>query len=196
MNTPGTSHGSVCRFLALACAVVLPAAAAPAQGPAGRGKGAGPAAGHQQFPPNHPAFQFDLPTGWTVDDGNDDRSVLVCSVRGRGDIGLVCLAVPNVFSLEDFTTILPGLAKEQLERQNLTDFQLVSQGAQQTGQCPSYFVITKGILKDRKMSVTFIGLISAQGRGFLMEYALPAADGPARIKDFETIIRSLTPVPP
>ena len=194
MNTERTSRRIVHRFLALACGVVLSASAIHAQEPKSQGKSPAPSVEQQQFPPDHPAFRFDLPAGWTVDRGNDDKSILICNVKGRADIGLVCVAVPQVFSLEDFTNILPGLAHDQLERQGLADLQIVSKGAEQAGTCPSYFVITKGNLKNRSMSVTFLGLVSAQGRGYIVEYALPSADGPAHIKEFQTIITSLAPV--
>ena len=197
MNTSGTFRRIVRRLLPLAAVTALLASPAYAQKQqAGAGKNPAPPPEPQQFPPEHPAFRFDLPAGWTVDRGNEDKATLICNLKGRADIGLVCVAVPQIFSLDDFASILPGLAHDQLDRQNLADLQIVSQGTDQAGACPAYFVITKGKLKDRSMSVTFIGLVSAQGRGYLMEYVLPSVDGPAHMKDFQTIIKSLAPINP
>ncbi len=180
------------RCLGLVCAGTFLASSANAQTPAARGKTPAPAVEHEQFPADHPAFQFDLPAGWVEDRGNNDKSMLICNVKGHAEVGLLCMSMPEIFSLEDFTKILPGLAHDQLDRQNASDIQILSQGTDQTRACPYFFVITKSKTKDRTMSVTFIGLMSAQNRGYLIEYALPSADGPARIKDFQTIITSLT----
>ena len=182
------------RSSALACAVGLSTFAAQAQGPAARAKPTPPGSGHQQFPPDHPAFRFDLPANWTVDRGNEDRSMLICSVTGHGDIGLLCMGIPNVFSQEDFAHILPGLAQEHLEQQGISEFQIASQGNAQAGGLSYYFVITKGKLKNKTMSITLIGLVSPQGRGYLMEYALPSSDGPAHVKEFQTIMDSLAAI--
>ncbi len=193
MNRP-TFCRLVRRFLALACALGVPTITTYAQGSAAHGKTALPTAGRQQFPPDHPAFRIDLPSNWTVDRGNEDHSMLICNVVGRADIGLLCMAVPNVFSQDDFVRILPGMAQEQLEQQGINELELVSQGHAQANGSPYFFVIAKGTLKKRKMSVTLLGLMSPQGRGYLLEYALPSADGPAHIKDFQTIMDSLTAI--
>ena len=55
-------------------------------------------------------------------------------------------------------------------------------------------MVTKGKLKNKPMSVTLIGLASAQGRGYLMEFALPSADGPAHVEDLQTILDSLAAI--
>ena len=110
-------HWILRRSLALACAAGLPTLAAQAQGPTPHAKAASPSGAHQQFPPDHPAFRFDLPANWTVDRGNTEKSMLICNVVGHGDIGLLCMGVPNIFSQDDFARILPGLAQDKLERQ-------------------------------------------------------------------------------
>lgn len=174
--------------------VGMPSLAAKAQSPSAGAKATALNGGRQQFPPDHPAFRFDLPSAWTVDKGNEDKSMLICNFKGRGDIGLLCMGVPDVFSLEDFARLLPGLAQEQLERQGITDLEIASQGKNEANGSACFFVITKGKLRGKTMSVTVIGLVSPQGRGYLLEYALPSADGPAHIKEFQTIMDSLTPI--
>ena len=185
-------HGILGGSLVLMCTVGLPLLATQAQGPTTHGKASPPSGGHQQFPLDHPAFHFDLPANWTVDRGNEDQSMLICNVAGHGDIGLLFMGVPNIFSQEDFVRILPGLAQDQLEQQGISELNVVSQGNAQTNGLPYCFVITKGTLRKKTMSVTLIGLISAQGRGYLLEYALPSAEGPSHIKEFQKIIDSLT----
>ena len=120
--------------------------------------------------------------------------MLICNAVGRGDIGLLCTGVPNIFSQDDFARILPGLAQQQLEQQGISDFQIASQNNAQVNGLSSYFVITKGTLKKKTMSVTFIGLVSPQSRGYLLEYALPSADGPSHVKEFQAIMDSLAAV--
>ena len=120
--------------------------------------------------------------------------MLICNAIGHGDVGLLCMGVPNVFSQDDFVRILPGLAKEQLEQQGISEFEIASQGNAQAGGLSYYFVITKGKLKNKSMSTTLIGLVSPQGRGYLMEYALPSAEGSAHVKEFQTIIDSLAAI--
>ena len=71
MSKP-TFRRAVRWFLALACVVGWPMLAAQAQRPAARGKATPASGGHQQFPPDHLAFRFDLPASWTVDRGNED----------------------------------------------------------------------------------------------------------------------------
>ena len=138
MNKP-TFHRIFCGCLALACAVGLPLLAAQAQAqaqaqaPAARAKPAPAGGGRQQFPPDHPAFRFSLPATWTVDRGNDDKATLICNVIGRGDIGLLCMGVSNVFALDDFARILPGLAQEHLELLGITDCKVFSKRNAQAG---------------------------------------------------------------
>ncbi|MBE7156996.1 MAG: hypothetical protein INR62_00930 [Rhodospirillales bacterium] len=129
-----------------------------------------------------------------MDRGNDDHSMLICNVIGRGDIGLLCMGVANIFSQDDFVRMLPGLAQEQLEQQGIAELEIVSQGNAQANGVPYVFVITRGKLKNKRMSVTLIGLVSPQGRGYLLEYALPSADGMAHIKEFQAILDSLTAI--
>ncbi|MBE7156976.1 MAG: hypothetical protein INR62_00825 [Rhodospirillales bacterium] len=185
---------SFCRSLVLICAMATMMATAGAQTPTVRGKAAPAGVERQQFPPDHPAFCFDLPSTWTVDRGNEDKSMLICNLKGRGDIGLLCMSMPNIFSLDDMVQLLPGLAQEQLERQGILDLQIISQGKNQVNGADCFFVITKGKLRNQTMSVTLVGLVSLQRRGYLLEYALPSSDGPAHIKEFQTIMDSLKPV--
>lgn len=189
-----TFHQVRCRFLVLACTVALPLLSAQAQKPAAPTKAAPAGGGRQQFPPDHPAFRFNLPPTWTVDRGNDDKSTLICNVIGHGEIGLLCMGVSNVFALDDFARILPGLAQEHLELQGINEFQIFSQGNAQAGGLTYHFVVTKGKLKDKPMTITLIGLVSAQNRGYLMEYASPAIDGPAHLKEFQAILDSLVAI--
>ena len=112
-------------------------------------------AGTVSFPAGNPAFELELPRGWTsaVDEaGNLD-------VNANDDSGYTCAIIPaSVGTEDDVKALLPVLAKSMRERVELTDYRQSEIQEQKTGSGMKLMMLVAG---GKTMGLDFIITLTA-----------------------------------